>query len=229
MPLAPLRRTFAAAACLLLTLYAWDAADASLRPDSSSVADTFDAVAEAQALIDAGRFMEAVGILGPLVAEDTIEANTLFLYGLAATGASQQAGVPDETRDALLDQAIASFHAMLVRAPGLVRVRLELARAFYLKGEDGLAQHHFERVLAGNPPDAVADNVRRFLDEIRGAGAVELQCRLRGGAGHQHWRHVRRAHHHHLRSAVRAGRTGTHQVGHRPVVLGRGGAPDAGL
>ena len=170
MPLAPLRRTFAAAVCLLLALYAWDAADASQPPDSSSAADTIDAVAEAQALIDTGRFMEAVNILGPLVAGDTIEANTLFLYGLAATGASQQAGVPDGTREALLDQAIASFHAMLVRAPGLVRVRLELARAFFLKGEDGLAQHHFERVMAGNPPDAVAANVQRFLDEIRGRG-----------------------------------------------------------
>ena len=165
MQLAPRHRTFAAAICLLLLCApAW-----GLEHDEPS-ADTFDAVAEAQALIDAGRFMEAVTVLGPLVGGETIEANTLFLYGLAATGASQQTGVPDETREALLDQAIASFHAMLVRAPGLVRVRLELARAFFLKGEDGLAQQHFELVLAGNPPDAVAANVQRFLDEIRGRG-----------------------------------------------------------
>ena len=73
----------------------------------------------------------------------------------------------DDRRDELLDEAIAIFHAMLVREPGLVRVRLELARAFYLKGEDDLAVRHFEAVLAGGVPDAVAANVRQFLDEIR--------------------------------------------------------------
>ena len=161
MPLSPLRRTLVAA-CLLLALFAEDAAEASQETDAS--------VAEGQALIDAGRFMEAVNVLGPLVAGDTVEANTLFLYGLAATEASQQAGVPEETRQALLDQAITSFHAMLVRAPELVRVRLELARAFFLKGEYVLAQHHFEQVLAGEPPDAVVANVQRFLGEIRGRG-----------------------------------------------------------
>ena len=161
-----LRRTFVTA-CLLLALCAWNGVEASQETDAS--------VAEGQALIDAGRFMEAVNVLGPLVEGDTIEANTLFLYGLAAAGASQQAGVPEETRQALLDQAITSFHAMLVRAPGLVRVRLELARAFYLKGEDDLAQHHFEQVLAGRPPDAVVANVQRFLDEIRGRGRWSFQ------------------------------------------------------
>ena len=56
---------------------------------------------------------------------------------------------------------------MLVNRPDLVRVRLELARAFFLKGEDGLAKEHFERVLAGNPPAGVALNVNRFLAQIR--------------------------------------------------------------
>ena len=56
---------------------------------------------------------------------------------------------------------------MLVDRPDLVRVRLELARAFFLKGEDTLSRDHFERVLAGDPPGAVAANVRRFLSRIR--------------------------------------------------------------
>ena len=70
-------------------------------------------------------------------------------------------------REALLDEAIASFHAMLVRRPELMRVRLELGRAFFLKGEDGLAKRNFEQVLAGDPPDAVVLNVNRFLSRIR--------------------------------------------------------------
>ena len=153
------------------------ASDTAAQDDVVDTADELDTLVaptegmeEARALIDAGRFMDAVAILGPLVQEDVIEANTLFLYGLAAMGASQQAGVPEDTRAALLDQAIASFHAMLVEAPGLVRVRLELARAFFLKGEDDLARRHFVYVLAGDPPAPVAANVRRFLGEIEGRG-----------------------------------------------------------
>ena len=91
----------------------------------------------------------------------------LFLIGLAATGASQQPDLSGDEREVLLDEAIASLRAMLVDRPGLVRVRLELARAFFLKGENDLSRKHFEHVLAGSPPRAVAANVRRFLSEIR--------------------------------------------------------------
>ena len=59
------------------------------------------------------------------------------------------------------------FRAMLFRRPALVRVRLELARAFFLKGEDRLARRHFEQVLAGTPPAPVALNVNRFLNIMR--------------------------------------------------------------
>ncbi|MCY4320251.1 MAG: porin family protein [Alphaproteobacteria bacterium] len=139
-------------------------------PSASSSA-VAEALSRARSLMDGGRHMDAVGILGPLVQGRVIQADALFLYGLAALEASQQqAGLPDDTRTSLLDQAIASFHAMLVQAPGLVRVRLELARAFFAKGEYGLAGSHFERVLAGDPPDAVAANVRGFLDRIRSRG-----------------------------------------------------------
>ncbi len=67
----------------------------------------------------------------------------------------------------LLDRAIAIFHALLVSRPELVRVRLELARAFFFKGEDALARRHFEHVLAGDLPPAVRENVHVFLAAIR--------------------------------------------------------------
>ena len=165
MSLASICRALLLAACLLLALPAWGAADAS--PPPSSAGHASGAMSEAKALMDEGRFMEAVRLLGPLVQGPAIEADTLFLYGMAALEASQQAGVPDETRQALLKQAIASFHAMLVEAPGLVRVRLELGRAFFLKGEHRLARRHFEQVLAGRPPPAVVANVVRFLRAMR--------------------------------------------------------------
>ena len=162
----PLCRALAVCACLLLVLPA--AGDETASPSAPDIGiDDEGDMAEAEALIDAGRFMEAVTILGPLVQGQVIEASTLFLYGLAAMGASQQPGVPDDTREALLDQAIGALHTILVRAPGLVRVRLELARAFFLKGENDLSRQHFVQVLAGDVPPAVAANIRRFLDQIR--------------------------------------------------------------
>ena len=195
MPLLPLGRVVAAASCLLLALPAWAAADETAPPfpldkpaaivtadasdatDEAGPARAADTLAaptegmdEARALIDAGRFAEALDILGPLVSGTVIEANALFLYGLAAIGASQHPQVSDENREALLNEAIGALHTMLVEQPGLVRVRLELARAFFLKGEDELARRHFEYVLAGSPPEQVVANVRRFLNEIQGRG-----------------------------------------------------------
>ena len=90
----------------------------------------------------------------------------LFRSGMDAVEAAGKAKDEDR-RDELLDKAIAVFRKMLIANPRLVRVRLELARAFFLKGEDGLARQHFERVLAGNPPAGVALNVNRFLAQIR--------------------------------------------------------------
>ena len=116
-------------------------------------------------LIESGHFEEALVVLRPLLRQEPVEPNALFLYGLASLEASQRPGRAGDEREILLNEAIAAFHAMLVEAP--VRVRLELARAFFLKGEDGLARRHFEAVLAGGVPEAVAVNVQRFLDEIR--------------------------------------------------------------
>ena len=176
-------RLIVAAAGLLLALPAWSAEDvhpqlpppekpAAASPAGATGEDQEQAPdvkgrAEAQALINAGRFVEAVNILVPLVQGDVVEADTLFIYGLAALGASQQEGMADNARENLLDEAIGAFHAMLVKEPGLVRVRLELARAFFLKGEDALARRHFEHVLAGKPPAGVVLNVNRFLAQMR--------------------------------------------------------------
>lgn len=69
------------------------------------------------------------------------------------------------------DTAIAACRKMLVADPSLVRVRLELARAFFMKGEDTLARRHFEQVLARKPPAGIALNINRFLNQIdAGAG-----------------------------------------------------------
>ena len=75
----------------------------------------------------------------------TQDLDALFRAGMAAVEEAY-AETDDDPRDALLDEAIVAFRAMLVERPDLVRVRLELARPFFLKGEDGVARRHFEDV-----------------------------------------------------------------------------------
>ena len=120
-----------------------------------------------RALIDDGRFEEALALLPVPQRGDGADPELHFLYALAAIGAARRPGLAEAQSDDLLDRAIAALHAMLSDDPGLARVRLELARAFFLKGEDRLARGHFEQVLAGNPPPLVAANIGRFLDAIR--------------------------------------------------------------
>ena len=160
MKIVPLLRALAITACLALAAPAWGAEAVLPAPSKAGLK-------EAQALFKAGRFEDALAVLRPLAAAQPRQMDIRFFIGMAAIGAAQTRGVPEERRDAVLDEAIAAFRAMLVRRPELVRVRLELARAFFLKGEDKLARRHFEHVLAGKPPAAVALNVSRFLKIMR--------------------------------------------------------------
>ena len=159
-----LLRALAAAAVLTLSV---PALGASKPPPAPAVQEVRTGIATARALMREGRFEEALELLAPLVRGRTVQADALFRYGLAAIGASQKPDIREKQRDALLDEAIGAFHSMLVKRPELVRVRLELGRAFFLKGEDTLARRQFERVLAGKPPAAVALNVNRFLSQMR--------------------------------------------------------------
>ena len=124
-------------------------------------------VTDARAFIRQGRFDAALAILRPLAEAHPQHPNILFLNGLAALQKASQLARDDAERDALLDEAVHRFRAILIDRPELVRVRLELARTFFLKGRDTLAREHFERVLAGDLPPPVIANVQRFLGEIR--------------------------------------------------------------
>ena len=152
----------AAAAAALLALVV-PAAGQQAPPPPSAAQSTVAAVSKARDLVKKGRYVEALGVLRPVAARRPVPSEALFLIGVAGIEASRRPGVSEQAREALLDAAIEALRTMLVRDPGLVRARLELARAFFLKGEDTLAKRHFEQVLAGKPPAAVALNVNRFL------------------------------------------------------------------
>ena len=122
---------------------------------------------KARELLNAGQAREALAILRVLADRYPERQNVRFLLGLAAIESARQPQVQEAERLAFLDEAIAALRGILVNNPGLVRVRLELARGFFLKEEDALARDHFERVLAGRPPLPVVVNVQRFLSIIR--------------------------------------------------------------
>ena len=96
-----------------------------------------------------------------LSAEDERTAR-LFDLGMTALEIAERTD-GESARSELYDKAIEAFRTILVNRPDLVRARLELARAFFLKGQDGLARRHFEAVLAGGVPRPVAANIRQFL------------------------------------------------------------------
>ena len=167
MSIRPLLRVLAASAFLLLPAAPSGAEKVPPPSPATASKSVKTEIAKARALMKLRRYDLALGVLRPLVQDPRHRDSILFLTGIAALEHSQKKGREAKSRDTLLSEAIAYFRTMLIRNPGLVRVRLELARAFFLKGEDDLARRHFEQVLAGKPPAQVVVNVNRFLGQIR--------------------------------------------------------------
>ena len=71
-----------------------------------------------------------------------------------------------EMRLGLPRQAIERFEAILVLRPGLTRVRLEIARAYYLAGRDDKAKYHFGLTAGDRLPPSVGAVVDEFLRRI---------------------------------------------------------------
>ena len=66
------------------------------------------------------------------------------------------------------EKAIDLYRHILVKEPNATRVRLELARTFFMIKDDENAEHHFRITLGDSDlPPGVTENVERFLAEIR--------------------------------------------------------------
>ena len=117
----------------------------------------------AETLLEAGRAALAAGALDDaeilLEGIDPREANIDeldFLHGSIAVGRGDW------------EAAIARFRAILARDPTLLRVRLDLALAFFRAREDSSAAYHFRQALgAEDLPPAVRARTLAFLDAIR--------------------------------------------------------------
>jgi hypothetical protein len=112
-------------------------------------------IPDPQRLIEQGRLDEAADVLDERARSGRATTQELFLAGIVAVEQHKYR------------RAIDHFRAALVREPKSARLRLELARAFYLAKDYRNAAFQFERALAGDLPAPVAANARRFLEHVR--------------------------------------------------------------
>ena len=125
------------------------------RPRAPRAAQPITLQQAAELLIQAGKFDEAKKVLLALEKQDPRDSQTQFLLAMVSmTQKDYQA-------------AIHRLRQILVREPGVLRVRLELARAFYLENDYDNAERQFRFARAGDTPDAVKANIDRYLYAIR--------------------------------------------------------------
>lgn len=120
------------------------------------------------ALLYAGEIDQAIEILRPYLQSDPRALNLLFEVGLRLLNSAQLSldTKPGESR-VLLEASIKIFREILVDHPDFIRARLELGRAFFLRGSDSLARRQFNRALAADLPAPVEANINRFISIMR--------------------------------------------------------------
>jgi tetratricopeptide (TPR) repeat protein len=111
-------------------------------------------------LLQQGRGAEAAAVLAPLLRDAPENPQILFLSGLVAMARGDT------------QAAIKTFRLILIDHPDAERVRLELARAFFVAKDYGNASRQFQFARAGHPPAAVLANIDRYLFEIRQAKSL---------------------------------------------------------
>lgn len=72
-------------------------------------------------------------------------------------------------------EAIFALERVLAFAPGRHRVRLDLARAYFINNNMERSRTEFERVRATNPPANVRANINEFLSRIDAAQRAQIQ------------------------------------------------------
>ncbi len=111
-------------------------------------------VQAAQLLITNDKLDDAKKLLLRDLATRPDDSEMLFLLGTIAVAQKEY------------DTAISLYRRILVNEPDVERVHLELARAFFLKGDYDNADRQFRFARAGDIPDAVKTNIDQFLAAI---------------------------------------------------------------
>ena len=143
------------AAWIALTFLALAGARADPISESRHMSAQVSDMLVGRLLIRAGRLEHARAFLEqarPSSKQERIER--LFLLGRI------------EMRLGMPVRAAERFEAILALRPDLTRVRLELASAHFLAGNDDVSRHHFGYSLAGELPSSVQAAVEGFLRRI---------------------------------------------------------------
>ncbi|MEO8455962.1 MAG: surface lipoprotein assembly modifier [Sphingomicrobium sp.] len=107
-----------------------------------------------------GKLESAKAVLNARLSRHPKDVQARFLKGMIAVAAKDNR------------EAIRVFRSILIDHPDAARVRLELARAFYLAKDYGNAKRQFQFALAGNLPREVAANINTYLAAIRDAKSL---------------------------------------------------------
>lgn len=120
-------------------------------------AESVDPLANGRQHLNEGRFDEAYLAFYEAfkIAPDHPEVN--FLLGRAAFESGR------------LEEAVMAYERVLAQNPEAVRVKLELGRTHFRLGSREMAKQYFKEVLATNPPEAVWQNIQKFLAAIDAA------------------------------------------------------------
>lgn len=162
------------------------AADAA--PGAPTDDQVMAAVAATERLLSLGRASEALTVIRPVADARPDVDQAIFSMGLAAVATADQvvrAGAKPKSAPAKenYNRAVRAFRGILVKEPNNLRVRLELARALFQRGnctrpptnlvkhlfgdDCWAAEQHFLRVLGTDVPTQVVLNVQRFIQFCR--------------------------------------------------------------
>ncbi|RTL57939.1 MAG: DUF560 domain-containing protein [Rhodocyclaceae bacterium] len=97
-----------------------------------------------------------------------------FFFGIAAIDAGHA------------DEGVLALERYLLLFPANARARLELARGYFVLGEDGRAKEEFENVKALNPPAEVVGTIDRYLEALQQRAAryeTTIRGYVEGGVG----------------------------------------------
>ena len=107
-----------------------------------------------KALLGQGKAAEAY-TLGLQFADEFGNPAFDFYFGVAALDSGHAT------------EGVLALERYVLNFPGSAHARLELARGYFILGEDNRAREEFNAILKTNPPPIVQANITRFLDAIR--------------------------------------------------------------
>ena len=143
-------RLLAFALCLLVAFGAFDPA----RGQMTAMQQQISLTSAAALLLQANRLDDAERVLTLALQQNPNDNEANFLHGLIAVARKNY------------DAAIEDFRRILVADPDRERVRLELARAFFLEADYDNAERNFKFARAGDLPPETKTIIDQYLNTI---------------------------------------------------------------